>query len=288
MARPGSRTARGKKAANPTGSMTLLDHMSELRKCLVIIASAFLVSAIVGFYFAPYFLSGCLNMAEGYTFVQISPTELLDQYMVVALVVGLAVTVPVFIWQAHRFAKPGLTKREDRIFLSVMLSGVVLFTLGAVFCYSIVLPFMLQFFLSLNTIDIQGMYSVKEYISYMIGVLIAFGIIFEIPVLSSILAFIGVLRPEPMQKAGRAVIVVCFVIGAIITPTDVVSQFLVAVPMCLLYYLSIAVVRVIAKSRARRHPESAEEEKRQAEANQAERKARWERAQAMAERKEGK
>lgn len=287
MARPDSRAAGKKQAANPDGSMTLLEHMSELRKCLVIIAAAFLVFSVVGYYFAPRFMSGCLSMAEGYTFVQISPAELLGQYVLVGIIVGVVVALPVFIWQAHRFARPGLTKEEDRIFLGVMLSGVLFFALGALFCYFIVVPFMLQFFLSLNTIDIQGMYSVKEYMSYLIGVIVAFGIIFEIPVLSSILALIGVLKPEPMRKAGRVVIVVCFVIGAAITPTDVLSQLLVAVPMCLLYYLSIALVRVIARSRAKRHPEDAEKEQRQAAADQAERKARWERAKAMAEQPKG-
>lgn len=284
MARPDSRAAGKKKAANPDGSMTLLEHMSELRKCIVIIASAFLLFSVVGYYFAPRFMAGCLRKAEGYTFVQISPAELLGQYVLVGIIVGLVVAVPVFIWQAHRFAKPGLTKREDRVFLGVMLSGVLFFVLGALFCYFIVVPFMLQFFLSLNTIDIQGMYSVKEYMAYLIGVITAFGIIFEIPVLSSILAFIGVLKPGPMRKAGRVVIVVCFVIGAAITPTDVLSQMLVAVPMVLLYYFSIAIVRVIAGARARRHPEEVEEERQKAEADQAERRSRWERAKAMAER----
>ena len=271
------------KPGGDEGRMTLFEHFSELRKCIVIIAAAFFIGAVGGYYFAPRFLRTCLDLAVGYTFVQISPAELLGQYLKVSIIIGLVIAVPVFIWQAHRFARPGLEKNEDRVFLAVMLSSVFFFSVGALFCYLIVIPFMLQFFLSLNTIEIEGMYSVKEYVNYMVGVTVAFGIIFEIPVLSSILALLGILRPEMMRKAGRAVIVVCFIVGAAITPTDVVSQLLVAVPMCLLYYLSIAIVAAIVGARARRHPEAEREQQEENERIRAERRARWERAAEMAE-----
>ena len=285
-----SKKASGKRAVQggDEGRMSLFEHISELRKCIVIIAAAFFVAAVAGYYFAPRFLRACLDLAVGYTFVQISPAELLGQYLKVSIIIGLVAAVPVFIWQAHRFARPGLKKNEDRVFLSVMLSSVFFFAVGALFCYVIVIPFMLQFFLSLNTIEIEGMYSVKEYVSYMVGVTTAFGIIFEIPVLSSILALIGILKPEMMRKAGRAVIVVCFIIGAAITPTDVVSQLLVAVPMVLLYYLSIFIVAAISRSRERRHPEAAAEEQEENERIRSERRARWERAAAMAEQEKKK
>ena len=283
MARKKSEAAAKSKPVSADGSMTLLEHMSELRKCIVIIAAAFLVGAVAGYAFAPQFIELCFSLAEDYTFVQITPAELLGQYVKVGVIIGLVAAVPVFIWQAHRFAKPGLEKDEDRLFLAVMLSGVFFFALGAVFCFLVVIPFMLRFFLSLNTIGIEGMYSVKEYMSYFIGVIVAFGIIFEIPVLASILALLGFLKPEPMMKALRPVIVICFIVGAAITPTDIMSQLLVAVPMCLLYYISIGLVRMIAKGRAVRHPESAAEEQRQDELEREARRARWERAKAMAE-----
>ncbi len=268
------------------GTMSFFEHMGELRKCIVIIACAFLGASVVGYFFAPQVTRLCLDLAEGYSFVQISPTELLAQYVKVAVILGLVVAIPVFIWQANRFAKPGLKKSEDRIFLGVMLSGVFFFLVGAVFCYTIVAPLMLQFFLSLNTIDIQGLYSVKEYMNYLIGVITAFGIIFEIPVLSCILAFTGLLKPQTMMSGRKIVIVVCFIIGAAITPTDVISQLLVAVPMCLLYYFSILLVKTIARFRREKHPEEAETEEDEMETMKAERKSRWERAVAMAEAQE--
>lgn len=170
----------------------------------------------------------------------------------------------------------------------VELSGVFFFLVGAAFCIWIVLPFMLQFFLSLNTIEVAGLYSVKEYMSYLYGVITAFGIIFEIPVTASILALIGILKPELMVKGRRLVIVICFIVGAAITPTDVLSQLLVAVPMIVLYEVSILLVRLIAKGRSLRDPEAVEQEEARKERMRRERTSRWKRAAAQAERRKAK
>jgi len=150
----------------------------------------------------------------------------------------------------------------------------------------IVLPFMLQFFLSLNTIEIEGMYSVKEYMTYMYGVIVAFGVIFEIPVIASLLALTGILKPAIMVSGRRLVVVINFIIGAAITPTDIVSQLLVAIPMCLLYEVSILLVRIIAKARALRSPDAVKKAENRQEEIRAERKKRWEHAAAKVEQQD--
>ena len=287
MVRENKAAAQGRKP-NPDGTMTVSEHLGELRKVVVTIVVTFLIVTLVSYYFAARFVKLCLDLAVGYSFVQTGPAELLAQYVKMAIIVGLAAAVPVAIWQIYRFASPGLKRNESRVFLSVMLSGVFFFLVGAAFCVWIVLPFMLQFFLSLNTIDVAGLYSVKEYMSYLYGVITAFGIIFEIPVLASILALIGVLKPELMVKGRRLVIVICFIVGAAITPTDVLSQLLVAVPMIVLYEVSILLVRLIAKARARRSPDEAEQEEARREEMRRERASRWQRAAVQAERQKTK
>lgn len=279
---------KASKKKNTSGVMTMTEHLKELRKVIVSIVAAFVVVMLIGYYFAPDFVKMCLDLAEGYAFVQTGPAELLGQYVLMAVILGIVAAVPVAIWQIYRFASPGLKKNESRAFLSVMLAGVLFFFVGAVFCILVVLPFTLQFFLSLNTIEIQGMYSVKEYMAYMYGVIVAFGIIFEIPVIASLLALTGLLKPETMVSGRRLVIVVNFIIGAAITPTDVVSQLLVAIPMCLLYEISIVFVRIIAKARALRAPERVEQAEARKEEIRAERKLRWERAAAEVEQQEEK
>ena len=283
-----AKQAQKRRAQNPGGVMTVTEHLSELKKVLITIVMTFLVVMLVGYYFAARFVKVCLDLADGYTFVQTGPAELLGQYVKMAVILGFVAATPVAIWQIYRFASPGLKKNESRVFLSVMISGVMFFLIGAAFCVWIVLPFMLQFFLTLNTIDVQGMYSVKEYMSYLYGVIVAFGIIFEIPVIASLLALLGVLKSDIMVSGRKLVVVLCFVIGAAITPTDVVSQLLVAIPMWLLYELSIVLVRIIAGARARRSPEAVEKEDERQEEIRAERKSRWERAAAEASRQQAK
>lgn len=279
---------KASKKKNAAGVMTMTEHLKELRNVIVSIAATFLIVMLVGYYYAPDFVKMCLDLAEGYTFVQTGPAELLGQYVMMAVILGIVAAVPVAIWQIFRFASPGLKKNESQAFLSVMMAGVLFFFVGAVFCIYVVLPFTLQFFLSLNTIDVQGMYSVKEYMSYMYGVIVAFGIIFEIPVVASLLALTGILKPGIMVEGRRLVIVINFIIGAAITPTDVMSQLLVAIPMCLLYELSIIFVRIIAKARALRAPEAVEKTEARQEEIRAERKTRWERAAAEVEQQEEK
>lgn len=283
-----AKQAQKRRAQNPGGVMTVTEHLSELKKVLITIVMTFLVVMLVGYYFAARFVKVCLDLADGYTFVQTGPAELLGQYVKMAVILGFVAATPVAIWQIYRFASPGLKENESRVFLSVMISGVMFFLIGAAFCVWIVLPFMLQFFLTLNTIDVQGMYSVKEYMSYLYGVIVAFGIIFEIPVIASLLALLGVLKSDIMVSGRKLVVVLCFVIGAAITPTDVVSQLLVAIPMWLLYELSIVLVRIIAGARARRSPEAVEKEEERQEEIRAERKSRWERAAAEASRQQAK
>ena len=277
----GKKKAVKKKNAN--GVMTMTEHLKELRNVIITIVLTFVVVMLVGYYYAPDFVKMCLDLAEGYSFVQTGPAELLGQYVKMAIILGAVAAVPVAIWQIYRFASPGLKKNESRAFLSVMLAGVLFFLIGAAFCIMIVLPFMLQFFLSLNTIEIEGMYSVKEYMSYMYGVIVAFGVIFEIPVLASLLALTGILKPQVMVSGRRLVIVINFIVGAAITPTDVMSQLLVAIPMCLLYEVSIVFVRIITKARALRNPDAVEKAENRQEEIRAERKLRWERAAAEVE-----
>ena len=277
---------KAKKQKNTGGVMTMTEHLKELRNVIVTIVLTFFVVMLVGYYYAPDFVKMCLDLAEGYSFVQTGPAELLGQYVKMAVILGVVAAIPVAIWQVYRFASPGLKKNESRAFLSVMLAGVAFFLVGAVFCVYIVLPFMLQFFLSLNTIEIEGMYSVKEYMTYMYGVIVAFGVIFEIPVLASLLALMGILKPAIMISGRRLVIVINFIIGAAITPTDVVSQMLVAVPMCLLYEVSILLVRIITKMRALRNPAGVEKAESRQEEIRAERKRRWEQAAAEVEQQD--
>lgn len=267
--------------------MTLTGHLSDLRNCLVIIALTFIVAAVVCYYFAPDFITYAMGRADEYDFIQTGVAELMAQYIKVALIAGLVISSPVIIWQVEKFVGPGLKKSEERKFLAVLIGGLVMFVIGALFANFIVIPFTLQFFLSLNTIGISGLYSIKEYISYIVTMLFSFGLVFEIPVVVAVLSTLGLMKPQWMKAARRFVIVACVFLGALITPPDITSQIMVAIPMYILYEVSIVICNVIYTQRIRKmiaqgiDPED-EEAARKAEKST----SRWALAKAMVDKKD--
>ena len=229
--------------------MPISGHLNELRKCILIIIVTFLVTSVAGYFVAPFLVRYTMDLAQHYRFIQTGVAELMALYIKVGLITGIVATLPVTIWQIDRFLRPGLKKSENRAVLLTMIGGSLLFFGAAAFCIWVIIPFTLSFFLKLNTIGLLGLYSIKEYFSYVLSFIVAFGVIFELPVAVALLTRIGALKPKYMIKGQRIIIVVCFILGAIITPPDVVSQVMVALPMILLYEASIIVCKIIYNRR---------------------------------------
>lgn len=241
-----------RQRVNSDKTMSVWEHVKELRTCLVVIAVTY-VAAIFGcYYFAPEFITYAMGLAKGYTFVQTGVSELLAQYIKVSLIAAFVVDSPIIVWQIVKFVGPGLKKSEEAKFLVVLLGGLILFAIGAMFATFVVIPFTLQFFLSLNTIQIGGMYSIKEYVGYIMALLFSFGLIFEIPIVAAVLTAFGLMKPQWMKSGRRIVIVLCFLCGAIITPPDIASQVMVAIPMYLLFEISVVISTVVWKNRCRK------------------------------------
>lgn len=235
--------------------MQMTGHLKELRSRLVVCLLALFIAIIVGIGLAPRLVEHLLDLGKvyGYQYVYLAPQELLMQYMSVALVFGLVVTMPLILYQVWAFAKPGLTKRENRVFLCALIFGSVCFCVGVYFAYRVMLPTMLLFLSTLeNYAQVTAAISVQNYVSFLLTIFIIFGGVFELPVLSVVLDAIGILKVAWMKKIQRYVIVVCFVVGAFITPPDVVSQVMVAIPMMGLYELSIVLCSIVEKLRRKK------------------------------------
>lgn len=235
---------------NSDGEMPLSEHLRELRRRLLVCAVFLLVSVAVGLHFAPKLVDVLLDMGRAcqYRFVYIAPQELLMQYFSTALLIGACVTLPVLFYETWAFIRPGLRKNENIIFLLAMAFGLVCFCAGVFFAYRVMLPFMLYFLSKVGAgSGVSAAVSVQNYISFLMTVFVVFGIVFELPVLSVVLTQMGLLNVRWMKKGRRAVIVVIFVVAALITPPDVVSQIMVAVPMAGLYELSILLCSVLQK-----------------------------------------
>lgn len=239
-------------AVEDDGSMSLSGHLRELRNRVAVCV----VVLVLGFF-------GCLSIAGKlvtmltdlgtayhYNYVYIAPQELLLVYFNLALIGAVVITFPVLAYEAYAFASPGLSRRERTSIALALLAGTLFFVIGVAFARFISVPFMLRFLIGFTTeVEVSASISIQEYVGFLMTVFLIFGAVFELPVISVLLTSLGVLRAEWLMKGRRVMIVLIFVLAAIITPPDIVSQIMVAVPMIGLYELSILLSRLVMKAR---------------------------------------
>ncbi len=248
---------RQKKTREKEKNMTLSGHLRELRNRVLICLVCLVVTFLAGLHFAPDIIDFLTDMGKdyGYTYVYLAPQELLMQYFSVALLSGVCVTLPLILYQIWAFVQPGLKKNENLLFLSAMISGLLFFVLGIFFAYKVMLPFMLYFLINISKgSGITASISVQNYMSFLLTIFMIFGIVFELPVVSVLLTQMGLLKVKWMKTGRRFVIVLIFLVAAVITPPDIVSQIMVAVPMIGLYELSILISALLLRLRRRRKP----------------------------------
>ncbi len=239
-----------KQPVSPDGTMSVTDHLKELRNRIVICVVCLLVFFLLGLRFAPALIELLTGIGKkyGYVFVYIAPQELLMQYFSVAMIVSVCLSLPVLLYHIWGFIQPGLKENENRLFAGALIAGMTCFIVGVLFAYGIMLPFMLRFLIELSKgSTVSASVSVANYISFLMTVFVIMGIVFELPVVCILLNSLGLLRVEWMVKARKFVIVLIFFIAAVVTPPDIVSQCMVAIPMLGLYQLSIWICTLLNK-----------------------------------------
>jgi len=162
----------------------------------------------------------------------------------IALIGGLILALPLVFYQFWQFVAPGLLAREKRLMLPIVTLSVVCFTIGALIAYGIVLPLGLRFFLALEPENMTSQWAIGEYISFVLRLILGFGIVFEMPVVTLFLSRIGLLTPAYLRRIRRYALIAIFVLAAIFTPPDPISQIMMALPLLVLYEISIWVCRV--------------------------------------------
>lgn len=241
--------------AQDQGNMSLVGHLKEIRNRIAICFVVFIVAFFACFAFIKPLANRLLEMglAGGFQYVYLSPSELLTSYFKLSMILALVIVSPLIIYQIWAFVAPALTRREKRAIAPALVGGLGFFAMGAVFAYMVALPFMIQFLVNYSQSDfINSAISVASYLDFMIGMLLTFGLVFEEPMLAFVLTNLGVLTPQVLRKVRCYAIPIIFALAAIITPPDVVSQFMIAVPMLALYELSILISSVVAKRREKR------------------------------------
>ena len=231
--------------------MPFLDHLEELRWRLLKSVISVLVMMIICFSFSDYILD--LLLYPGQHIDPPVPLQVLKVQTIfiikleIALFAGIVFSLPVIFYQLWQFLAPGLHLNERKLLPSVVFASVVCFLIGGSFAYFIIIPYALQFFLSLAPPNIENNIAIDFYIGFLLRLIIVFGVVFELPMLSLILTKFGLLTPAFMRKYRRYAIVGAFILGAILTPPDPTTQVLLAIPMVLLYELSIFISYFFSK-----------------------------------------
>jgi len=258
MADPAEHEHLAREAELEDGRMPFLAHLGELRDRVRNAAIAFAASFLLCWYFAteifawlrePLFEIWAQHTGPGVPpeldwgkprLIYTGLTQPFWVDMSIGLWAGIFVASPVIFYQLWKFIAPGLYKRERKIGVAFAVFSALFFVLGALFCFEIALPRLYNFLLSYNTRDLQSLPNIQEYLDLTRDSMLAFGVVFEMPLLIYFLALVGMVTHRGLWRFSRWFVVVAFVIGAILTPgPDVVSQCMMALPMIALYNLSI-------------------------------------------------
>lgn len=234
----------------------LLEHLIELRKRLIISLAAIAGLTVLCFIFASWIYDLLLvpfrRSVPNADLIFTAPQELFFTYLNVALFGAIFLGFPIIASQIYMFVAPGLYKKERRAFVPYLVATPVFFLLGAMMVYFAVLPMALHFFAGMQTEDIKMLTSVSEYLGLAMTLILAFGVCFQLPVVLTLLAQIDLINVGHLKKGRRYAVVGILAVAAFLTPPDPISQIGLALPMYLLYEVSILSVRLVERRRAAR------------------------------------
>lgn len=238
---------------NSNQKLTLIDHFSELRKRLFVIAVFNIIAVMFAYQFTEFFIQYILDVNQGMNLVYITPSELFLVYIRIAVTVGMVLASPITISQLWMFIAKGLYLKEKIIVILSFLVGVLFFVIGALFCYVVVLPITLSFFTRIALPSITSMISISSFVSFITSMMVAFGFVFELPVVIVLLSSFNLVNPKFLLKHQNIMIIGILVAAAFITPPDIISQVSLALPMILLFELSIGVSILIQKAKGKKN-----------------------------------
>lgn len=226
--------------------MSAIDHLEEFRRRIIISLVAVMIASCVCYAWAEEMIAFLTKDAGKLYYM--SPAEAFFTYLKVSVFGGFLISIPVLVHQFWAFVVPALTNKEKKTFDIIVPVSVVLFFVGIAFSYFLVFPTAVAFFMGFSTDSLMPMFSVGQYLSFVISFVLPFGFVFELPMIVLVLAKMGFLTSEFLRSKRKIVLVGAFVVGAVISPTpDIFSQCMIAIPMILLYEASIMLVQIFLK-----------------------------------------
>ncbi len=234
--------------------MNLVGHLSELRKRLM----------VTGLFFIGFFIVGFIYIKDIYHFFErdidfkltiTSPGDIIWIYLIMAGLIAIIATLPVLSLQIWLFIKPGLTKPERKASLAYIPAIFFLFVIGLIFGYMMFINLILPFLLSLNDGMFNELFTVERYFRFLLRLTLPFAILFEIPVIIMFLTSLEIITPTFLRKSRKYAYFILLIVGALVTPPDIVLQLAVAIPLFMLYEVSIYLSAIVYRKKLRRHQE---------------------------------
>lgn len=249
-------------APNTEKEMGFLDHLEELRWRLIKIIIALIAASVLAFTFSDQVIDLLMRPARqvgsAMTIQVLKIQGLLMLKFTVAFLLGIVISIPIIAYQFWAFVAPGLFQKEKRWGPWLILSVTGFFILGAVFAYYTLVPFALKFLIGIGVEGVERNISIEYYTRFVLQLVIATGIVFQMPVLSFMLTKIGLITPRFLRKSWRYAVIIIMIVAAVITPPDPVSLIIMTVPLLILYEISIWVSRLAVRSKTEKTKDESE------------------------------
>jgi sec-independent protein translocase protein TatC len=244
----------------PESEQPLLTHLIEMRDRLLRAVLAVLVIFLGVFYFANDFYHIVAtplieHLPDGASMISTKPAGTFFTPMKLALVMSIFAAMPFILYQMWAFVAPGLYTHERKLIIPLLVSSTLLFYAGMVFAYYVVFPLMFSFFVTVAPEGVTVMTDISEYLDFVLKIFFAFGIAFEVPIATILLVWIGVTTPESLAEKRPYIIVGAFIVGMLLTPPDIISQTLLALPMWLLFEVGLIASRYFLRMKREREEE---------------------------------
>lgn len=249
-----SRTYRqAKKMVDPEKRMPFLEHLEELRWTIIRSLLAVVVCAVGAYVYSKEIVDLLHHPAPDVKLIFLSPTEAFMTYIKVAMYAGLVIALPYVSWEFWRFIVPGLLAKEKKLVPPIVFFTVLCFAIGALFAYFLIIPFGLKFLITgFQTDYLTANITIGKYLGFVVTMILVFGAVFELPVLAYFLSIVGLLTPQFLRSKRRYGIVLIFIIAAILTPPDAFTQMMLAIPLLILYEISIWVSAAVYRTKMRK------------------------------------
>lgn len=241
------------ESGNDPGEMSFLEHLEEFRWRIIKSAAGVIIGGIIVGIFINWIMDNVLLLPAMKTtpplkLQNIKPFGQFSLYMEVIIVGGMILSIPNIIYQFWKFIEPALKPSESKYIKSIVIFSSFCFLAGITFAYYVLLPTALEFFANFGSAVISNNIAIDEYFSFIISTMLAAGVVFELPMVSFFLSKIGILKPEFMRKYRKHAVIIILLAAGILTPSpDVTSQLLLAVPLFILYEISIIICKLSHK-----------------------------------------